>query len=179
MLFEKCDISGLVVVKPKVFEDERGFFLESYKKSDFFGHGIDVEFDQDNHSFSKKGVLRGLHYQLPPMAQDKLIRVVKGAVWDIAVDIRKNSPTFGKWFAIELSEENRKMLYIPVGFAHGFASLTEEVHLTYKCSREYSPGHDAGIIWNDPDLAITWPAVEPILSKKDTELPFLRDAEVF
>lgn len=178
-IFTKCEIPGPVIVEPKVFGDDRGFFLESYKKSDFVNNGIGVEFKQDNHSLSSKGVLRGLHYQKPPFAQAKLVRVVSGAVWDVAVDIRKNSPTFKKWAAVELSGENKKMFYIPEGFAHGFVALTDHVQLMYKCSNEYSPQHDAGIIWNDPELAITWPVSDPLLSDKDLVLPRLKDAEVF
>jgi len=177
--FIKCEIDGPVIIEPRVFGDDRGFFLESYKKSDFLSSGIDVEFSQDNHSLSSKGVLRGLHYQKPPFAQAKLLRVVKGAAWDVAVDIRKNSPTYKKWIAVELSGENKKMLYIPEGFAHGFVALTDEVQLMYKCSNEYSPQYDAGIIWNDPELAVKWPVISPVLSEKDLVLPLLRDAEVF
>jgi dTDP-4-dehydrorhamnose 3,5-epimerase len=178
-VFNKCEITGLVVVEPRVFTDDRGFFLESYKKSDFVNNGIDVEFMQDNHSVSAKGVLRGLHYQHPPFAQAKLVRVIRGTVWDVAVDIRKNSPTYKKWIGVELSGENRKMFYIPEGFAHGFVTLTDNVHLVYKCSNEYSPQHDAGIIWNDPELAVEWPVDKPLLSDKDIVLPLLKDAEVF
>jgi len=178
-VFNKCEISGLVVVEPRAFADDRGFFLESYKKSDFVNNGIDIEFRQDNHSLSSKGVLRGLHYQKPPFAQAKLVRVIKGSAWDVAVDIRRNSRTYKQWFAVELSGENKKMFYIPEGFAHGFLALTDEVQLMYKCSNEYSPQHDAGIIWNDPELAIKWPFSDPVLSEKDIVLPLLRDAEVF
>ncbi len=177
--FLKCEIAGPVIIEPKVFGDNRGFFLESYKKSDFVNNGIDVEFKQDNHSLSSKGVLRGLHFQKPPFAQAKLVKVIKGAVWDVAVDIRKNSPTYKKWIAVELSEDNKKMFFIPEGFAHGFVALTDEVHLTYKCSNEYSPQHDAGIIWNDPELAIKWPLSDPLVSEKDIILPLLKDAGVF
>jgi dTDP-4-dehydrorhamnose 3,5-epimerase len=178
-VFNKCEIPGLVIVEPMAFGDDRGFFLESYKKSDFVKNGIDAEFLQDNHSLSSKGVLRGLHYQKPPYTQAKLVRVVKGTAWDVAVDIRKNSPTYKKWIGVELSEENLKMFYIPEGFAHGFLALTNEVHLLYKCSNEYSSTSDAGIIWNDPELAIDWPVEKPLLSDKDLILPFLKDAEVF
>jgi len=178
-VFNKCEIPGLVIIEPRAFSDDRGFFLESYKKSDFVKNGIDVEFLQDNHSLSSKGVLRGLHYQKPPYTQAKLVRVVKGRAWDVAVDIRKNSPTYKKWVGVELSEENRKMFYIPEGFAHGFLALTDEVHLLYKCSNEYSPSRDAGIIWDDPELAIEWPFNKPLLSDKDLVLPYLKDAEVF
>jgi len=175
----KCEIAGPVIIEPKVFEDERGFFLESYKKSDFENIGINLEFRQDNHSLSSIGVIRGLHYQKNPYAQAKLVRVVKGRVWDVAVDIRKNSPSYKKWIAVELSGENRKMFFIPEGFAHGFAALTEDVHLLYKCSNEYSPQHDAGIMWNDPELGILWPVKAPVVSEKDKVLPLLKDAEIF
>jgi len=177
--FIKADIEDLIIVEPRSFGDSRGFFLESYKKSEFESNGINVEFKQDNHSFSTKGVLRGLHYQKFPDAQAKLVRVIKGSVWDVAVDIRKNSPTFKKWAAVELSEENKKMFYIPEGFAHGFLALTDEVHLMYKCSNEYSPQSDAGIIWNDPEIAVKWPISSPLLSEKDMKLPLLKDAGVF
>jgi len=178
-VFNKCEIPGLVIIESRAFTDDRGFFLESYKKSDFVKNGIDAEFLQDNHSLSSKGVLRGLHYQKPPYTQAKLVRVIKGSAWDVAVDIRKNSPTYKKWIGVELSEENRRMFYIPEGFAHGFLALTDEVHLLYKCSNEYSPTHDAGIIWNDPELAIEWPVDKALLSDKDLVLPYLKDAEVF
>lgn len=178
-IFTKCEIPGPVIVEPRVFGDDRGFFLESYKKSDFVKNGIDVEFLQDNHSLSSRGVLRGLHYQKPPFAQAKLVRVISGAVWDVAVDIRKKSPTYKKWIAVELSGENKKMFFIPEGFAHGFVAITDDVQLMYKCSNEYSPQHDAGIIWNDPEIAIQWPVDNPVLSDKDIILPFLKDAEVF
>ncbi len=177
--FIKADIDGVIIVEPRSFGDSRGFFLESYKKSEFVSNGIDVEFKQDNHSYSTKGVLRGLHYQKTPAAQAKLVRVIKGAVWDVAVDIRRDSPTFKKWIAMELSEKNNTMFYIPEGFAHGFLALTDEVHLIYKCSNEYTPQCDAGIIWNDPEIAIKWPIENPLLSDKDTVLPLLKDAVVF
>jgi dTDP-4-dehydrorhamnose 3,5-epimerase len=163
----------------KAFGDERGFFLESYKKSDFIANGIDVEFMQDNHSLSAKGVLRGLHYQKSPSTQAKLVRVMSGTAWDVAVDIRKNSPTYKKWIGVELSGDNKRMLYIPEGFAHGFVAMTDNVHLMYKCSNEYSPVHDAGIRWDDPELAIDWRIDKPVLSEKDLKLPYLKDAEVF
>jgi len=177
--FIKCDLPGVVIVAPRVFEDERGFFLETYKKTDFIENGIDIEFHQDNHSLSAKHVLRGLHYQTPPAGQAKLVRVIRGAAWDVAVDIRRDSATFKKWFAVELSEANKKMLYIPEGFAHGFVALTDDTHLIYKCSREYSPENDAGIIWNDPGIGIEWPVGNPLLSEKDKVLPWLEEAVVF
>jgi len=178
--FEKCEIEGLILVKPKVFGDDRGFFLESYKKSDFIQIGIAEEFIQDNHSKSVKGVLRGLHFQNEPFAQGKLVRCVRGSIFDVAVDIRKKSPTFGKWFATFLTEENKNMLWIPKGFAHGFLTLSKTAEIIYKVSgSEYSPSHDAGIRWDDPFINISWPLAEygidkPILSTKDEKLPFLK-----
>jgi len=175
--FIRLEIPDVILIKPKVFEDERGFFLEVYKYSDFKQAGINCNFVQDNHSKSKKGTLRGLHYQLEPKAQGKLIRCIKGKIWDVAVDIRKGSPTFGKWVAVELTEENKWMLWIPSGFAHGFVAL-EDCEIIYKCTEEYAPELDRGIIWNDPDLAISWPIENPILSQKDSNLPRLKDAEI-
>ena len=177
--FTRVDIDGPIIVEPVFFADDRGFFMETYKKSDFEAAGIHIEFKQDNHSLSSKRVLRGLHYQRPPFAQAKLIRIIKGSVWDIAVDIRESSPTFKKWVAVELSEENKKMFYIPEGFAHGFVALSDDVHLVYKCSNEYSSKHDAGILWNDPEIGIKWPVKNPVLSGKDGILPLLKDAELF
>ncbi|MCX7914413.1 MAG: dTDP-4-dehydrorhamnose 3,5-epimerase, partial [Thermodesulfovibrionales bacterium] len=166
----------LILIKPKVFEDERGFFLEFFKYSDFSKAGINYSFVQDNHSKSKKGVLRGLHYQLKPKAQGKLIRCIRGKIWDVAVDIRKGSPTYLKWVAVELSEENKLMLWIPPGFAHGFVAL-EDSEIIYKCTAEYDPALDKGIIWNDPEIGIKWPIKNPILSKKDALLPTIKKAE--
>ena len=174
--FKKLDISDVVLVKPKVFKDDRGFFLESYKKSDFMQNGIIDEFNQDNHSKSTKGVLRGLHYQSKPCQQAKLVRCVKGEIFDVAVDIRKDSPTFSKWVGVVLSEENNNMLYIPEGFAHGFVVLSEEAELLYKASGEYSAENDCGIAWNDKQININWGVgFEPILSDKDKKQPFLKD----
>lgn len=179
--FIKTEIPEVILIKPKVFQDERGFFLETYKKSDFEKAGINAEFVQDNHSKSVKGVLRGLHFQKKPFAQGKLVRCVRGKIFDVAVDIRKGSPTFGKWVGYELSEENKYILWIPEGFAHGFLTLSEEAEVIYKVSGgEYSPQHDAGIIWNDPDINIKWPVnqvKEIILSEKDKKLPFLKDID--
>ena len=177
--FKKCEIQDLVIIEPKVFKDERGFFLESFKKSDFVNNGINEEFCQDNHSLSSKGVLRGLHYQLNPKSQGKLVRVIKGAVWDVAVDIRKNSPSFMKWYGIELSEKNSTMLYIPPGFAHGFITLEDNTHFLYKCTNEFSKEHECGIIWNDKDIAINWPLKDVIVSDKDKILPNLIKARIF
>ena len=176
--FKKLSIPDVILVEPIVFDDERGFFLEGYKKSEFFANGIDVEFNQDNHSKSTKGVLRGLHYQLAPKAQAKLVRCIQGEIFDVAVDIRKNSPTFGKWVGEKLSAENKKMLFIPEGFAHGFVVLSETAELLYKASNEYSKEHDRGIFWNDSDIAIDWGIdFEPILSDKDKHQPLLKDIE--
>ncbi|ACN99669.1 dTDP-4-dehydrorhamnose 3,5-epimerase [Sulfurihydrogenibium azorense Az-Fu1] len=178
--FIKTEIPEVLIVKPKVFSDDRGFFLEFYKESEFKAAGIDTNFVQDNHSKSVKGVLRGLHYQLNPKAQGKLVRCIKGKIFDVAVDIRKKSPTFGKYVAVELSEENKLMLWIPKGFAHGFLVLSEEAEIIYKVSgSEYSPEHDRAIRWNDPDINIKWPIdTYPILSQKDEKAPFLKDAEI-
>lgn len=173
--FKRLEIDGLILVEPRSFHDERGFFLESFKESEFAAAGINERFVQDNHSLSVENVIRGLHYQREPRAQGKLVRVIKGRVWDVAVDIRPGSASYGKWLGVELSEENHLMLYIPPGFAHGFASLSDEVHLLYKCTREYDPALDAGIRWDDPDLAIQWPVGNPILSSKDRILPLLKD----
>jgi dTDP-4-dehydrorhamnose 3,5-epimerase len=172
-------IPDVILVGPKVFPDDRGFFFESFKASDFEKANLPTHFVQDNFSFSKKDVIRGLHYQKNPKAQGKLVSVLNGGVWDIAVDIRRSSPTFLKWIAAELNDQNHAMLYIPPGFAHGFISLTEEVHLLYKCTNEYDPQADAGIRWNDPDLAIPWPVDNPIVSSKDAILPLLQQAELF
>ena len=174
--FEPQKIKDVILVKPKVFGDSRGFFMESYKKSDFFANGIAVEFNQDNHSKSSKGVLRGLHYQANPYGQAKLVRCSRGRIYDVAVDIRPASETFGQYVKVELSEENKHMLYIPVGFAHGFVALSDEVELLYKASGEYAPQADRGIIWNDKDINIDWEIdFEPLLSEKDKIQPRLRD----
>lgn len=176
--FKRLAIPDVILVEPKVFDDERGFFLEGYKKSEFFANGIDVEFNQDNHSKSTKGVLRGLHYQLPPKAQAKLVRCIQGEIFDVAVDIRKNSSTYGKWVGEKLSAENKKMLFIPEGFAHGFVVLSETAELLYKASNEYSKEHDRGVLWNDPEISVEWGIdFEPILSDKDKHQPLLKDIE--
>lgn len=174
--FEKQKIEDVILVKPKVFGDNRGFFMESYKKSDFYANGIDVEFNQDNHSKSTKHVLRGLHYQANPFGQAKLVRCSKGRIYDVAVDIRPNSKTFGEYVKVELSEENKQMLYIPVGFAHGFVVLSDEAELLYKASGEYAPQADRGVLWNDKDINIDWEIdFEPILSEKDKIQPKLKE----
>jgi len=174
--FKKLDIDGVILVTPKVFGDKRGFFLESYQKSTFYENGITTEFNQDNHSKSTKGVLRGLHFQTNPYAQAKLVRCSKGKIFDVAVDIRKNSPTFGKWVGEILSEENKNMLFIPEGFAHGFVVLSDEAELLYKASGEYSPANDRGIKWDDPSININWGIdFAPIVSEKDEKQPYLKD----
>lgn len=176
MQFLPTGIADLTLVKPAVFGDHRGFFLESYTKSKFDAAGIATTFIQDNHSCSKEtGVLRGLHFQKPPFTQAKLIRVTRGSIYDVAVDLRTTSPTFGKWRGFTLTAENFDMLFVPAGFAHGFCTLEPDTHVHYKVDALYAPEHDSGIIWNDPDLAIDWPVKEPILSAKDTRLPAMRD----
>lgn len=178
-IFERLSIPDLILIQGKKFEDHRGFFTETYKRSEFVDFGIDEHFVQANHSVSKKGVLRGLHYQLAPHAQGKLVRVVSGKVWDVAVDIRKNSPTFGQWVGVELSGDDDKFFYIPPGFAHGFISLTDDVHFMYKCTAEYNKEAERAIRYDDPDLAIDWPSIEEIIiSDKDLDVPFLKDAEL-
>ncbi len=173
-VFEKTEIEDVILVKPQVFGDNRGFFMESYKKSDFYANGIKVEFNQDNHSCSSKNVLRGLHYQIPPYAQAKLVRCAKGRIYDVAVDIRPNSKTFGKYVKVELSEDNKHMLFIPEGFAHGFVVLSDSAELLYKASGEYNPSADRGILWCDEDINIDWGIdFTPILSKKDENQPKL------
>lgn len=174
--FERQKIKDVILIKPKVFGDARGFFMETYKKSDFYANGIDAEFNQDNHSKSSKGVLRGLHYQANPYGQAKIVRCGRGRIYDVAVDIRPKSPTFGKYVKVELSEENKHMLYIPVGFAHGFVALSDEVELLYKASGEYNPGADRGVLWCDKDINIDWEIdFEPLLSEKDSKQPTLKE----
>ena len=175
--FQRLDMPDVILIEPTVFVDKRGFFMESYKYSEFAKFGIKEKFVQDNHSRSTRGVLRGLHYQKAPKAQAKLVRVTRGEVFDVAVDIRRGSPTYGRWVGVLLSEENKKMLYVPVGFAHGFCVLSEEAEVLYKTTEEYAPEYERGIIWNDPDIGIKWPIEEPILSPKDAALPRLKDAD--
>lgn len=169
-------LKGLYVIEPRVFEDQRGYFYESYNYDTFKAIGIDHDFIQDNQSLSRqKGVVRGLHFQNPPHSQAKLVRVVTGAVYDVALDIRKDSPTYGQHFGIELTEENKTLLYIPQGFAHGFATLREDTLFNYKCSDTYHPETEEGILWNDPELGINWQVEQPILSEKDTKHQLFRD----
>ncbi len=176
--FKRLKINDVILIEPKVFQDDRGFFLETYKFSAFKKNGIDAHFVQDNHSFSTKGVLRGLHFQKAPKAQGKLVRVIRGEVLDVAVDIRTGSPTFGQWIGEKLSAENAKMLYIPPGFAHGFCVLSEQADILYKVTADYDADCDRGIIWNDPDINIDWKVSNPILSPKDQELPKLKNADI-
>jgi len=167
----KTELPEVLIIVPSVFEDKRGFFLESYNKKEFDKLlGKEVTFVQDNHSVSEKGVLRGLHYQINP-GQAKLVRVTRGEVFDVVLDIRKESPTYGKWWSLHLSETNKLQLYVPEGFAHGFCVLSESVEFLYKCSNYYSPEDERGIMWNDPDLAIEWPIENPIISEKDNVYP--------
>jgi dTDP-4-dehydrorhamnose 3,5-epimerase len=174
------DIPGVLVFKPKVFGDERGFFMESFNRKTWVSAtGVDCDFVQDNHSRSRRGVLRGLHYQIR-QPQGKLVRVVSGEVFDVAVDVRRSSPTFGKWTGVRLSAENKLQFWIPPGFAHGFMVLSEEADFLYKATDFYAPEYERAIIWNDPDLAISWPAdIPPELSAKDNKAPLFKDAEFF
>jgi dTDP-4-dehydrorhamnose 3,5-epimerase len=176
--FQPLSLPEVILVKPTIFPDDRGFFLEAFKGSDFENAGLPARFVQDNFSYSKKDVIRGLHYQKYPKAQGKLVSVLRGSVWDVAVDIRQQSPTFLKWIAVDLNDQNHAMLYIPPGFAHGFVALVDDVHLLYKCTQEYDSQADAGIRWDDPDIAIPWPVGRPILSHKDRRLPFVHQTEV-
>ncbi len=176
--YKKLDIPEIILIEPKVFSDPRGFFIETYKHSDFVHMGIQEHFVQDNFSRSQEDVLRGLHFQKNPNAQGKLIQCLKGKIFDVTVDIRKGSPSFGRWVSIELSEENKRMLYIPPTFAHGFVILSETADVIYKCTKEYSPEDDRGVIWNDPDINIHWPVKDPIHSEKDANHPLLKDADI-
>lgn len=176
-IFKKLEISEVVLIETKVFEDERGFFMETYKCSDFAEAGIKDDFFQDNCSNSKKGAVRGLHYQKNPKAQAKIVRCAEGEIFDVAVDIRKGSPTFGKWIGVVLSEENKKQLYIPEGFAHGFCVLSDEAQVIYKASREFSSEHDRGILYNDSEINIKWPIKNLIISEKDLMSPLLAQAD--
>lgn len=173
MLFTQTGFAGLIVVEPKVFEDDRGYFFEAFNHKLFSSEGIAVDFVQDNQSRSAYGVVRGLHYQKPPYAQSKLVRVLSGAILDAAVDLRKGSPSFGKVFLVELSAENKKQLFIPVGFAHGFSVISDTAEVLYKCDAFYNKESEGGIAYNDPDLAIDWgiPDKKRIVSEKDSLLP--------
>jgi dTDP-4-dehydrorhamnose 3,5-epimerase len=175
-----CPLSGPLILEPKVFGDDRGFFLESWNANSFQAAGLDMHFVQDNHSRSNRGVLRGLHYQ-NPTAQGKLVRVTNGCIWDVVVDLRRSSPHFGAWFGIELSGDNKRMLWVPEGFAHGFLTLEDGTDLLYKCTAPYNPAQEHILAWNDPQVAIAWPlkGLEPFLSDKDKRGRALDDAQVF
>lgn len=176
MEFIRTDLDGIILIKPDVHADHRGFLLESYSRDRYVKGGIKAAFIQDNHSLSvKKGVIRGLHFQIPPYAQNKLIRVTRGAISDMVVDMRKSSPTFGQWRSFELSADNFYQLYVSAGFAHGFCTLEENTEVQYKVDTLYSPAHDRGIRWDDPDLAIVWPTKEPVISARDQSLPYYKD----
>ncbi len=168
-------IKDLVIVKPDVFNDERGYFFEAYNKERFHAAGLTMDFVQDNESKSMRGVLRGLHFQKPPYAQGKLVRVVKGSVMDVAVDLRGGSPTFGKWESVILTESNKLMLWIPEGFAHGFVCLEDHSVFTYKCTNLYNKASEGSILWNDPDINVQWNIENPILSEKDKVAPYFKD----
>ncbi len=173
-------LSGLLIIEPKVFQDQRGWFFEAYRQDILAQHGINDTFVQMNMSSSEKGAVRGLHYQLTPHAQGKLVRVTRGSVFDVALDIRRNSPTFGRWFGIELSAENKKAIYIPVGFAHGFCALEDNTEFMYQCTDYYHPESERSISWNDPAIGIVWPNISDssLMKDKDKNAPLLADAEI-
>ncbi len=175
--FKKLDIPDVILISPDIYQDKRGFFLETYKKSVFKENGITVDFVQTNHSKSEKNALRGLHYQLNPAAQAKLVRVISGEIFDVAVDLRNNSPYYGKWVGRNLSAENKKLFYIPEGFAHGFFTLSDLAEVIYYCSNEYAPDFERGVIFNDAEIGISWPGESPLLSEKDAKLPKFSEAE--
>jgi dTDP-4-dehydrorhamnose 3,5-epimerase len=171
----ETSLPGVLLIEPKVFGDDRGFFMETYRADILREAGITDTFVQDNHSRSARGVLRGLHYQ-EPNAQGKLVRCTRGAIFDVAVDIRSGSPSFGRWFGLELNDANKLMLWIPPGFAHGFCALEDDTDLVYKCTSLYDPALDRSVLWNDPSIGIEWPIAEPVLSAKDANAPRLNDA---
>lgn len=175
MSIETTALPGVLIFTPRVFRDARGYIYESYNRDLWAAAGIATVFVQDNHSHSVRHTIRGLHFQLPPAAQAKLLRVARGAIWDVAVDIRKGSPTFGQWVGVELSEDNFRQLYIPAGFAHGFCVLSAEADLLYKTSHVYSPQCEQGIHWNDPAIAVRWPTEQPILSERDSKAQSLAE----
>jgi dTDP-4-dehydrorhamnose 3,5-epimerase len=175
--FQRLEIPDIILVEARSAKDERGYFMETYKQSTFAANGIPEVFVQDNHSHSLRGVLRGLHYQKHPRAQGKLVMVLRGEIFDVAVDIRRGSPTFGKWVGRVLSSDNWHMLYIPVGFAHGFCVLCDVADVVYKVTDEYAPDCERGIVWNDPALGIQWPIAQPSVSARDAALPLLQDAD--
>lgn len=172
------EIAEVIVIEPRAFGDDRGWFMETYKQSEFTAKGIPFTFGQDNHSRSSaSGVIRGLHYQKDPAAQGKLVRCIVGAVYDVAVDIRRGSPSYGRWVGVELNAENRRIVWVPPGFLHGFCTLTDISEVVYKATAEYSPSHERAVRWDDPTLAINWPTKTPLLSAKDAVAPLLADAD--
>jgi dTDP-4-dehydrorhamnose 3,5-epimerase len=171
--FTELALPGVMLIEPRVFSDGRGFFMETYKHDEYVSAGLIDPFVQENHSRSGRGVLRGLHFQRPPRAQAKLVRAISGAVFDVAVDIRPDSPTFRQWVGVMLSAENKRMLYVPAWCAHGFCVVTAEAEVVYKVTAEYSPEHEGGVIWNDPELCINWPVSSPVLSSRDNGWPIL------
>lgn len=175
--FQRLQISDVILVQCDTRPDPRGFFRETYKASEFAANGIPANFVQDNHSHSARGVLRGLHYQKSPQAQGKLVTVITGEIFDVAVDIRRGSPTYGRWVTKTLTASDGCMLYVPPGFAHGFCVLSEWADFLYKVTAEYAPDCERGIIWNDPDIGVQWPIAKPSLSERDSHLPRLRDAD--
>ncbi len=175
--FKKLNIPGVILVEAKAFSDDRGFFMESYQESNFVENGISDKFVQDNFSHSTKGVLRGLHYQKNPKAQAKLVTALRGEIFDVGVDIRKGSPTYGKWVGEILSEQNHRLLLVPEGFAHGFLVLSDEADVLYKVNEGYSPENERGILWNDPDIGIKWPMENPLVKDVDAKQPLLKDAD--
>ncbi len=177
MRIDTTPIEGLLIITPKVFNDERGYFFESYNDKTFKDLGLTINFVQDNESLSSKGVLRGLHFQKPPYSQGKLVRVVKGSVLDVAVDLRRSSKTFGKWHSIILNGESKQMFYIPEGFAHGFITLEDNTIFSYKCTNLYNKESEGSIRWNEPDINIEWICVNPILADKAKKSPFIKDIE--
>jgi dTDP-4-dehydrorhamnose 3,5-epimerase len=178
VIVHQTELPGVLLLEPRVFGDDRGFFLESWNAKTFADAGLDLDFVQDNHSRSAHGVLRGLHYQLKN-PQGKLVRVTSGAVFDVAVDLRRSSPHFGKWVGYELSEANKRMLWVPPGFGHGFVVTSESADFLYKCTELYDPTDDRGVRWDDPAIGIDWPVTAPALSAKDAAAPLLADAQVF
>jgi dTDP-4-dehydrorhamnose 3,5-epimerase len=178
MIVKESKLKGILIIEPRVFEDNRGFFYESFNSDAYKKNGITVNFVQDNHSRSVKNTVRGLHYQVNP-GQDKLVRVTLGKAWDVVVDIRTGSPTFGQWEGFELSAENKRQLFVPKGFAHGFCVLSDEAEFQYKCSEYWSPKDERAIIWDDPELNINWPVENPILSEKDSKNPAFKDADLY
>ncbi len=175
MEIKQVGFQGLLTIQPSVYHDSRGYFFESYNKENLKQFGVDVDFVQDNQSLSAKNVLRGMHYQNPPYAQGKLLSVIKGAVLDVVIDLRKKSPYYGKYFSIVLSEENKTMFWVPPGFAHGFLSLAENTIFVYKCTQVYNKASEGSILWNDPEININWGVKNPIVSEKDLNAPFFKD----